>query len=243
MLAAENPGTEQELGGLHHGGFQHKKGWTPWAHKGYAALGLHHHYWGANGCMHDFRDLCNEKYYHHHVHPFLEHTEWLDGSERLEEAHKFDEEEEIAFQQATKELHNKVLVEREDWNAQMKEQHEEKQDKYEAYFLQLQAEKNQTQEILSGWKTKRDAEVAKIDADYLEHIGDVSTGRDEYRVWYDDALNLDAERQAKFKTMIADMKTAGASTKDIKTATLAFKRQVRGRERGKDMSHGTHIHE
>ena len=82
--------------------------------------------------MHDFRDLCNEQYYHHHVHPFLQHTKWLDGGERLEEAHKFDEEEEIAFQQATKELHNKVLVEREDWNAEMKELHQEKQvcDKY-----------------------------------------------------------------------------------------------------------------
>ena len=77
--------------------------------------------------MHDFRDLCNENYYHHHVHPFLWHTDWLDGGERLEQAHKFDEQEEIAFQQATKELHNKVLVERQDWNAEMKELHQEKQ--------------------------------------------------------------------------------------------------------------------
>ena len=33
------------------------------------------------------------------------------------------------------------------------------QDKYDAYFLQLESEKNQTQEVLSEWKAKRDAEV------------------------------------------------------------------------------------
>jgi len=210
ISAAVNPVTEEEL---------------HWGHKSMKKFGLTPHYWGSNGCDHNFRDLCNEQYYHHHVHPFMQHTKWLDGGERLEEAHKFDEEEEIAFQEATKELHNKVLVEREDWNAEMKELHQEKQDKYEAYFLKLQAEKNQTQEILSAWKTKRDAEVAKIDAAYLEHIGNVSTGREEYKTWYQDALKLDQERKEKFKKMITDMKSAGASTKDIKTATLAFKRQ------------------
>jgi hypothetical protein len=92
-----------------------------------AGPGCTAHYWGANGCLHDFRDLCNENYYHHHVHPFLQHTDWLDGGERLEQAHKFDEQEELAFQEATKELHNKVMVEREDWNAEMKELHQEKQ--------------------------------------------------------------------------------------------------------------------
>lgn len=204
-------------------------GHTEQLHWGHKWLKSHHynhpHYWGGAGCEHDFRDLCNENYYHHNVHPFLLHHKWLDGSERLEQAHKFDEEEETAFQEATKELHNKVLVEREDWNAEMKELHEEKQDKYKAYFLRLEAEKNQTSEILSQWKEKRDAEVAKIDADYLQNIGNVTTGRDQYKSWYDEALALDEERQAKFKTMIADMKAAGASDKDVKTATLAFKRQ------------------
>jgi Skp family chaperone for outer membrane proteins len=77
------------------------------------------------------------------------------------------------------------------------------QDKYKAYFLRLEAEKNQTQEILSQWKEKRDAEVAKIDADYLQNIGNVTTGRDQYKSWYDEALALDEERQAKFKTMVS----------------------------------------
>lgn len=76
------------------------------------------------------------------------------------------------------------------------------QDKYKAYFLRLEAEKNQTQEILSQWKEKRDAEVAKIDADYLENIGNVSTGRDQYKSWYEEALKLDEERQTKFKKMV-----------------------------------------
>lgn len=106
-------------------------GHTEQLHWGHKWLKSHHynhpHYWGGAGCEHDFRDLCNENYYHHNVHPFLLHHKWLDGSERLEQAHKFDEEEETAFQEATKELHNKVLVEREDWNAEMKELHEEKQ--------------------------------------------------------------------------------------------------------------------
>jgi hypothetical protein len=111
--AATNPGKTEEL---------------HWGHKWLKKYGFNHpHHWGGAGCDHDFRDLCNEAYYHHHVHPFLLHHKWLDGSERLEEAHKFDEEEETAFQEATKELHNKVLVEREDWNAEMKELHEEKQ--------------------------------------------------------------------------------------------------------------------
>lgn len=77
------------------------------------------------------------------------------------------------------------------------------QDKYKAYFLRLEAEKNQTSEILSQWKEKRDAEVAKIDADYLQNIGNVTTGRDQYKSWYDEALALDEERQAKFKTMVS----------------------------------------
>ena len=98
-------------------------GHTEQLHWGHKWLKSHHynhpHYWGGAGCEHDFRDLCNENYYHHNVHPFLLHHKWLDGSERLEQAHKFDEEEETAFQEATKELHNKVMVEREDWNAEM----------------------------------------------------------------------------------------------------------------------------
>eukprot|EP00802_Teleaulax_amphioxeia_P009826 Tamp_09848.p1 GENE.Tamp_09848~~Tamp_09848.p1 ORF type:complete len:485 (+),score=170.90 Tamp_09848:97-1455(+) len=196
-----------------------------WGHKYLKAYGLSSHYWGANGCLHDFRDLCNENYYHHHVHPFLQHTDWLDGGERLEQAHKFDEQEELAFQEATKELHNKVMVEREDWNAEMKELHQEKQDKYRAYFLGLEAEKNKTEEVLNQWKSKRDAEVAKIDADYLEKVSNMTAGRDQYKEWYSQAEELDKERRAKFHKMISDMTTAGASTKDIKTAQLAFKRQ------------------
>jgi hypothetical protein len=92
--------------------------------------------------------------------------------------------------------------------------------------------------------------VASIDADYLEKVGNVSTGRTQYKTWYEEALKLDEERQAKYKKMvsascrafrramakclltrsrmsrqISDMKAAGSSEKDIKTATLAFKRQ------------------
>ena len=76
------------------------------------------------------------------------------------------------------------------------------QDKYKAYFLRLEAEKNQTQEILSQWKEKRDAEVASIDADYLEKVGNVSTGRNQYKTWYEEALKLDEERQEKYKKMV-----------------------------------------
>lgn len=133
---------------------------------------------------------------------WYDQTDWLDGNERLEEAHNFDQEQEMAFQEATKELHNKVMLERQDWNAEMREQHEVKQDKYFAYQLRLEAEKNKTAEILTQWKEKRDAEVAKIDADYLEHLGNVTLGVD-YKMWYDQALAMDKERRARFHKMVS----------------------------------------
>ena len=52
--AATNPGKTQDL---------------HWGHKYLKKYGLHPHYWHS-GCQHEFRDLCNENYYHHHLHPF-----------------------------------------------------------------------------------------------------------------------------------------------------------------------------
>ena len=196
-----------------------------WGHKWLKNAGLLHETNWHPGCSHMFRDLCNERYYHHPVHPYLQHKSWLDTSTSLERAHEYDEQQEVAFQQATKELHNQVMVSREDWNQEMKELHQAQTDKYSAYFLHLQAEKNKTAEILSAWETKRDEELAKIDADYVEKVANVSTGREEYQKIYDDAEKADAERQATFKNMIEDMKEAGSSAKDIATATLAFRSQ------------------
>jgi hypothetical protein len=69
------------------------------------------------------------------------------------------------------------------------------QDKYKAYFLQLEAEKNKTQEVLNQWKSKRDAEVANIDADYLAKVANMTAGRDQYK-------EIDKERRKKFQQMV-----------------------------------------
>jgi hypothetical protein len=76
------------------------------------------------------------------------------------------------------------------------------QDKYKAYFLQLEAEKNKTQEVLNQWKSKRDAEVANIDADYLAKVANMTAGRDQYKEWYSEAEEIDKERRKKFQQMV-----------------------------------------
>jgi len=77
------------------------------------------------------------------------------------------------------------------------------QDKYKAYFLQLEAEKNKTQEVLNQWKSKRDAEVAKIDADYLANVANMTAGSDQYKEWYSEAEEIDKERRKKFHQMVS----------------------------------------
>ena len=57
--------------------------------------------------------------------------------------------------------------------------------------------------MLNQWKSKRDAEVAKIDADYLEKVSNMTAGRDQYKEWYSQAEELDKERRAKFHKMVS----------------------------------------
>jgi hypothetical protein len=57
--------------------------------------------------------------------------------------------------------------------------------------------------VLNQWKSKRDAEVAKIDADYLEKVSNMTAGRDQYKEWYSQAEELDKERRAKFHKMVS----------------------------------------
>ena len=64
------------------------------------------------GCSHMFASLCHNNVEREGVTPWFMHTDWLDYTSRLVKAHEGDEEKEMAFHSAVKQLHQKVLEDR-----------------------------------------------------------------------------------------------------------------------------------
>ena len=66
---------------------------------------------------------------------------------------------------------------------------------------------------------------AKVNAEYLERIANITTGWKEYEKILDEARAADLKRQTEFHEMVDHMRSAGASLKEISAAELEFKKQ------------------
>jgi len=185
---------------------------------------LYHHW----NCGHYFKSLCHWHTSHpaaYYDKPWYAHYHWLDYSDRLAQAHTADEEETIAFHEAVKELHEKVMEDRDDREKETSDLAAEQKDKYDAIKEQIKQEREQSAETIASQKEKRDRELEGVDASYLERIANVSGGYEEYQKLYDKALEDDKSRKELFHKMIGDMKKAGLSEQSIQDNKLAFLKQ------------------
>ena len=98
----------------------------------------------------------------------------------------------------------------------------------EAINLRTQQNEDMIKAIILIEREEMEAAQAKVNAEYLTRIANISTGWKEYEDMLDQARSEDLKRRTEFHEMIDHMRSAGATLEQISSAELEFKKQELG---------------